>query len=233
MALEQLGSRPSAGTVVRARGNEVVVAGPTKPQVPAARREPPHPQRVRISSQSREKLGHDLDRLLDRWVGRLERRGQTIDDVGGVEAVVHAMEAALPVVNELARRAGPVHTTNQLRRLLPGVHAHPLGDQAVYNRVKARTLIGAKTMEGQWVYPAFQFQPRPGRLQPRDDVLTLWRLLPAVDQDRFDAWSLIAWLTGARRDLDGQAPLAWLDTHGIDDRLQRAAGQVRRRAAAS
>jgi hypothetical protein len=199
----------------------------------------PHPparirrdEKRRDSPESRKKLASDVEELLDQYLSRLERHGRTLDDVGGAEAVLGAVEAALPAANSLAERAGKVYTTRQLQALLPGVHAEPLKDQAVYNRVKSRTLIGAKTSDNRWVYPAFQFQARPGRLQPRQDVLDLWQLLPPPDERRLDAWTLISWLGGPRRDLEGQTPLDWLDQHGIDVRLQRAAGQVRRRAAA-
>jgi hypothetical protein len=50
--------------------------------------------------------------------------------------------------------------------------------------------------------------------------------------DRFDGWTVAAWITGSRRDLDAASPLEWLDTHGLDDRLQQAASDFRRRAAA-
>lgn len=169
---------------------------------------------------------------LERYVSGLVADGRSVEDVGGIDVVADAIEAALPTLSPLADRAGPVFTVDQLRRLLGGVRAAPLDPQAIYNRANRRTLIGAKTAEGQWVFPAFQFQARPGRLQLRDDVLELWRLLPAPAAGGFDAWTLLAWLTGPRADLDGYAPLRWLDDHGLDDRLHRAAGQLRRRAAA-
>lgn len=186
---------------------------------------------TRHSPAARRTLTSNIEALLDRYLLRLERRGVTLDDVGGIEAVLGAIEAALPAANSLAERAGKVYTTKQLQTLLPGVHAEPLKDQAIYNRVRSRTLIGAKTADHRWVLPAFQFQARPGRLQPRQDVIDLWQLLPPPDERRVDAWTLISWLSGPRHDLDGQTPLEWLDQHGIDVRLQRAAGQLRRRAA--
>jgi hypothetical protein len=182
------------------------------------------------SPAQRRKLTRDVEALLERYLLRLEQRGVTLEDVGGMEAILGAVEAALPAANSLAERAGKVYTTRQLQTLLPGVHAEPLKDQAVYNRVRSRTLIGAKTADHRWVFPAFQFQARPGRLQPRQDVIDLWQLLPPADDRRVDAWTLISWLGGPRQDLAGLTPLQWLDQHGIDERLQRAAGQVRRRA---
>lgn len=179
----------------------------------------------------RELARTNVGEVVDTYLSRLYDQGKSIDDVGGVDAVVGAVEAALPRVNRLAERAGTVYTTAQLQQLLPGVHAPAIRDQAIYNRTQSRRLIAAKTSDGRIVYPAFQFVVRPGRLQVRNDVIELWKLLPASEQ-RIDAWTLIAWLNGPRKDLEGQTPLEWLDGHGLDERLQRAAGQVRRRAAA-
>jgi hypothetical protein len=169
--------------------------------------------------------------VVDDYLSGLYGQGKTVDDVGGIGAVVGAVEAALPRANRLAARAGTVYTTGQLQKLLPGIHASELRDQSVYNRVNARRLIAAKTSDGRVVYPAFQFVVRPGRVQVRNDVIDLWQLLPVPSDGRIDAWTSISWLNGPRKDLDGQTPLAWLDSHGLDQRLRRAAGQMRRRAA--
>lgn len=177
-------------------------------------------------------LKEGVDERLERYVRRLVAAGRSVDDVGGVDGVIAAIEASLPAVNRLAERAGPVFTVEQVRRLLVGVHNEPLDPQAVYNRARKRQLVGAKTADGQWVFPEFGFTRRPGRLQVREDVLDLWRLLPEPSKTRFDAWTLIGWLGGPRADLGGGTPLEWLDTNGLDALLQRATGQVRRRAAA-
>jgi hypothetical protein len=61
-------------------------------------------------------------------------------------------------------------------------------------------------------------------------VLALWNLLPVGGP--LAHLDLVAWMTGPRRDLDGQSPVEYLRDHGLDAALERAAGQVRRRAAA-
>jgi hypothetical protein len=182
-----------------------------------------------------ERLRTELDEVFDRiardYAGALASAGADLDDLGGVEAVDTAVRAVLPRPNRLAARLGPVYTTGQLQRLLPGSDAAAITDQAVRNRLAAHTLIGAKSRDGRWVFPAWQFRVRSGRLTVRDDVICLWRRLP-VGEGTFDDWTLLAWMTGPRRDLDGLSPLEWLDRHGDDARLTRAAGRVHARGAA-
>lgn len=127
----------------------------------------------------------------------------------------------------LAERVGPCFRTAQLVRLLPESGPR-ITDEAVRARRQSGRLIGLRTRDRRWLYPAWQFHTRPGRLVIRDDVLELWGLLGAVD----DPWSRAAWLSGPRGDLAGVSPLAWLDRHGLDGRLRAAAGERRRRAAA-
>lgn len=129
--------------------------------------------------------------------------------------------------DRLAERVGPCYRTAQLVRLLPE-SGQPITDEAVRARRRSGSLIGLRTRDRRWVYPAWQFRVRPGRLVVRDDVFDLWALLGTAD----DPWSRAAWMGGRRRDLDGHSPLAWLQVHGLDERLRVAAGDRRRRAAA-
>lgn len=178
----------------------------------------------------RERLGAELGPVLDRYARQLAVRGNTLEAVGGAEQLAATVAAVLPRPNRLVERIGPVYTTSQLRRLLPGPGADPVTDQAVRNRVTDGRLIAIRTSDGRRAYPAFQFTAAPGRLVPRDDVLKLWGRLPVGGP--LDEVTLVSWLTGGRRDLDGHSPLEWLDQHGFDERLDRAVGQLRRRAAA-
>jgi hypothetical protein len=138
------------------------------------------------------------------------------------------LAAVLPDTSgRLADRVGPCYRTNQLVRLLPESGA-AITDEAVRARRESGRLIGLRTRDRRWLYPAWQFRTRPGRLEVRADVLDLWQLLGHAD----DAWSRAAWLTGPRADLAGESPLGWLDRHGLDRGLRAAAGDRRRRAAA-
>lgn len=204
-----------------------------KQATPRARATPPAAPTQQLHdeiSTIQQQLHVKLDDVFARYAKTLVRHGHDLDDIGGIEQVADTIEQALPRPNRFARRVGPIYTSGQLRRLLPGLHTDPVTDQAVRNRREAGRLVAFKTADDRWAFPAFQFTVRPGRLEPRADVIELWQLLPldsplpTVDQ--------AAWLTGPRRDLDGQTPLQWLDTHGLDEQLRRAAGQLRRRAAA-
>lgn len=186
--------------------------------------------------QLRSQLREVFDSVVDECASELAAAGRDLDDLGGADAIHDAVRAVLPRPNRFAARVGPVYTTGQLRRLLPGVKAEPVKDQAVYNRLDDRRLVGAKTRDNRWVFPVWQFRVRPSKLVVREDVLELWQLLPAEDDPvtgaTFDTWTLLAWMTGPRSDLDGHSPLSWLDEHGLDQHLRRAAGQVRARAVA-
>ncbi len=210
--------------------------------VKARKKVPAKPQRAAASpvsaeqlEKARAKIRDQLNRVFEAvaedCAAELASSGKDVDDLGGPDAVADAVRAVLPRVNRFVDRAGPVYTTGQLQVLLPGLKARKIGDQAVRNRLDKRRLIGAKTSDKRWVFPAYQFQVRPGRLVVREDVLELWNELP-VGSDTFDDWTLLAWMSGPRTDLDGNSPLQWLDDHGLDQRLKRAAGRVRARAAA-
>lgn len=127
-----------------------------------------------------------------------------------------------------AERLGPVYVTGQLQRLLPGARATPITDEAVRDRRRAGRLIGIRTADGRWVWPAWQFEVSGGRLVPSAVVLELWALLPWRSAN---ALELVAWMTGRRADLDGATPLHYVRSNGIDDRVLRAAARLTARTA--
>lgn len=175
----------------------------------------------------RERLVAALSELADEYADRLAAAGSGLDDVGGAAGIADLVRAVLPRPNRFAARVGPVYSTGQLARLLPGTGAPSITDEAVRDRRRNRRLVGFKTADGRWAWPAWQFRTVPGRLVPRDEVIALWRLLP---DDGPSELTRIAWMTGAHRGLDGHSPRAWLDQHGLDDRLravtQRWAGRL-------
>ena len=134
-----------------------------------------------------------------------------------------------PARSRWAGRIGPVYTTGQLQRLLPGHRRNPISDEAVRDRHRNGRLIGFKTADGRWAWPAFQFTTAGGRLQPAAEVLELWRTLPWQDANELE---LISWLTGLRGDLDGTSPLEHVRNRGLDEPLVRAAGRLTGRLAA-
>lgn len=158
------------------------------------------------------------------WDALSALAGTTDPERAGMLALAHPRPAN---GDRLAERVGPCYRTAQLVRLLPE-SGRPITDEAVRARRRSGSLLGLRTRDRRWVYPAWQFRARPGRLVVRDDVLDLWALLGAAD----DPWSRAAWVRGPRRDLDGHSPLTWLEAHGLDERLRAAAGDRRGRAVA-
>jgi hypothetical protein len=179
------------------------------------------------TADERDLLGKELSRIAEEYAEQLDRAGTSLDDVGGVDGVAGLVRAVLPRFNRFVARVGPVYTTGQLQRLLPGAGAGPISDEAVRDRARKGRLIGFRTADRRWAWPAWQFRVQPGRLAPREEVLALWRLLPA---DGPDELTRVAWLTGAHDDLDGRSPLAHLDAAGLDDRVTAAAHRWAARA---
>lgn len=170
--------------------------------------------------EDRERLVAALGDVAGEYVDGLAAAGSGIDEVGGVHRIAALVRAVLPRPNRFVARVGPVYGTGQLTRLLPGSDAGPITDEAVRDRQRNQRLVGFKTADGRWAWPAWQFRSAPGRLIPRDEVVALWRLL-AVDGP--SELTRVAWMTGGHDALDGQSPCAWLDRHGLDDRLRSVA----------
>jgi hypothetical protein len=162
---------------------------------------------------------HDvLDRILD----ERERLGRQLDEAQTADRLV----AALVAPRRWSDRIGEVYTTGQLRRFLPGSDHAPISDEAVRDRRRNGRLIGFKTVDDRWAFPAFQFEVRPGRLQLRREVVELWSQLPWRSSDPLE---LIAWLIAPRSDLGGSAPVDHVQQHGVDDFLRSAVGRLRGR----
>lgn len=162
-----------------------------------------------------------------RHLEQLAERGQDVSP----ENVVGALELGLPRQerSRWANRVGPVYTTGQLQRLLRGARSRPITDEAVRDRRRSGRLVGFKTADGRWVWPAWQFGTANSRLLPHEDVIDLWQLLPWQSAN---ALELVSWMIGSRRDLDGVSPVHHVLAHGVDERVRRAAARLRGRIAA-
>lgn len=168
----------------------------------------------------RARLAATLSGIADEYADRLAAAGNGLKDVGGVDGIAELVRAVLPRPNRFAARVGPIYSTGQLTRLLPGSSIPAITDEAVRDRQRNARLIGFKTADGRWAWPAWQFRTAPGRLIPRDDVIALWRLLPTGGPSEL---TRIAWMTGEHAGLDGLSPLEWLSAHGLDDQLHAVA----------
>lgn len=120
----------------------------------------------------------------------------------------------------LARRIGPVYTTDDLSCWLVTPGRPPLTTQAIRKRAKRRQLVGFSTDDKQWAFPAWQFDRAAGRLIPRQEVVSLWQRLPhgAV----LTSADLAAWMNTKFASLDG-TPAGRADRRGADDAALAAA----------
>ncbi|HEX9888345.1 MAG TPA: hypothetical protein VGA69_02620 [Nitriliruptorales bacterium] len=168
---------------------------------------------------------------------RLPRSGR-IDDANDVDVEALGSQAvdwllaalyATSGTSPLARRIGPVYSSEDLARWLVAPGSEPLTTQAVRKRAKGGQLVGFLTDDRQWAFPAWQFDRAAGRLVPRSEVVALWRQLP---RDSFlSDVDLAAWMNTELRSLR-KTPAAYADRHGADAvELGSAVSRLRRRAA--
>lgn len=162
-------------------------------------------------------------------IGRLVAAARDGVDISP-ELLDIALEKGLPTVvrDSLWRaRVGAVYRTGQLQDLLSAEGR--ISDEAVRSRMRNRKLIGFKTSDGRWAWPDWQFESDRGRLQPRQTVIALWNELDPPEGRELTA---ISWMRGRRRDLEDETPLDYLDGHGVDAALHRAASRWHYRNAA-
>lgn len=149
----------------------------------------------------------------------------------GTEAADWAMAAALAAAGTslVARRIGPVYTTHDLARWLVAPGRSPMTGEAIRKRAKQRQLVAFQTDDGQWAFPAWQFDRAAGRLVPRAEVIALWQKLP--DDGFLTNADLAAWMSTAQHAL-GSTPAAFAHASGADDAsLDTAVSRLRARAA--
>ena len=121
----------------------------------------------------------------------------------------------------IAQRIGPVYTIEDLSRWLVMPGSPPLTTQAIRKRAKRRQLVGFLTDDGQWAFPAWQFDRVAGRLIPRHEVVSLWQRLP--HDGVLTAADLAAWTNTEFASLGG-TPAERADRRGVDDSLRMKAG---------
>jgi hypothetical protein len=112
----------------------------------------------------------------------------------------------------VAERIGPVYDTSALAEYLasPG---DPFETETVRKRANKRQLIAFRAGDGQWAFPAWQFDTIGGRLVPNPDVVALWSVLPhgrwMTDAD------LCMWMNTPLRSL-GATPVGYARAAGTD-----------------
>lgn len=149
-----------------------------------------------------------IEEAADAFVARLRERLANVErredldarQVGAQAAGWAAAALDTAGTSLLARRIGPVYSTENLSRWLTAPGAASLTGEAVRKRAKLRRLVAFRTDDRQWAFPAWQFERLAGRLVPREEVAALWRRLPhsgfLTDAD------LAAWMNTRLRSLD-------------------------------
>lgn len=132
-----------------------------------------------------------------------------------VEHGIHARRPTSPVPDLV----GPVYTSGGVQSLLH------ISRQQLADRRHRGTIVTARTTDGRWVYPAYQFLD--GAL--RSDVREVLDTLRASGTP--DPWTVTLWFPTARAELGGVSPLKLLDAGHLDDVLAHAAGTAARWAA--
>lgn len=176
---------------------------------------------------------------VDAFARELRERLRAFEEpAGGLDASRIGLEAAdwaaaavtaAAGTSLLARRIGPVYVADDLRRWLTAPGRRPLTGEAVRKRAKLRQLVGFRTDDGHWAFPAWQFDRVAGRLVPRAEVTALWQRLP---HDGFlTAADLAVWMSTRLADLRS-TPADRAHSHGRDDAaLVHAVARLRARVA--
>jgi hypothetical protein len=90
--------------------------------------------------------------------------------------------------------------------------------QALDDRRRRGTILAARTADGVWAYPSFQFDVTARRVRPAlAPVLVALKGAPR--------WGAALWLVTARDDLDGSSPEVAVDGEGARDRVVQLAQQ--------
>lgn len=119
-------------------------------------------------------------------------QGRSVAELG-IDELAERMAAVVPAPSPVNALFGPFYRTDQIVTLLG------ITRQGVFDRVRQRSLLGMRTVEGTWVYPTLQFEGH--RLLPE-----LARVLRAFHENA-DGWSIAAWLASPNAALDGEQPI--------------------------
>lgn len=164
-----------------------------------------------------EQVSAEVERRLRRLAHAWREHGRDLRELGDAAAMADRMVAALPAPAPWNELVGPFFRTSQVAGML-GVSR-----QAVDERRRRGTLLGCRTRDEHWVFPAFQFRGRTTRPE-------LVALLRAFDSPTVDGWTLAAWLTAPHEHLENSSPLEHVSRlGGMDDRLSLLAADQQAR----
>lgn len=136
-----------------------------------------------------------LDAVEDGLHSRLS--GHRMQALGPPDRVAERMLATVPMAHPWDEQIGPFYDTPGVVRLLD------VSKQAVFDRVRRRTLLATNTSRGRALYPIWQFDG--SKINPAvSRILTLFRDVPV------DGWAIASWFTTPAAVLDGATPISWL-----------------------
>lgn len=146
-----------------------------------------------------EHLRHELEDLASRW----DAEGRSVTELGSAVQLAGRMLATLPEPSPWDAVLGPFYRTSGVARLLGGVSR-----QAVAERRRRHTLLGLRTADGTWVYPASQFDDSGGVVDGLSQVLQVLAAAPV------DEWTAAGWLAAGQDELGSQTVFEWLRSGG-------------------
>lgn len=141
-----------------------------------------------------ERVASGLAQLERRYSGQ----GRSLAELGSAEVLAERMVAALPSPSPWGE-LGPFYSSAKIAQILGGISR-----QAVADRRGRGTLLGLKTADGAWVYPAFQLDEHNAVLSGLPDILKI------LTASGVDEWTLASWLTSTMGSLGDLSPVEWL-----------------------
>jgi len=143
-------------------------------------------------------------RLAEALTGRLDElytsHAVTLGDAP--EEVARRMVSSVPRQHVYDESIGPFYDTEGVRKVL-SCNGKPVSRQAIFDRIARVTILAAKTADGRWAFPTFQFagdEVLPGLR----DVLAVFRGVPV------DGWAVAAWLNAPSPTLEETSAVQWL-----------------------
>jgi len=176
------------------------------------------PTTIPLAKQSRQWVESVTSRVHERLVEFVEADQTAVGALGDPDHFAERILASVPEPSPWSDVVGPVYSTRGVARLFGGISR-----QAVAERRSRRRLFGVRTSDGEWVYPAWQFDVA-NRV-----VAGLPEVLACFEPETVDGWTLASWLTAERATLGGASIVDWLQSGGdVEPALVLARDAARR-----
>jgi hypothetical protein len=141
-----------------------------------------------------ESVAKHVRRALAGLAESYAEKGRSLEDLGTAEEIAKRMLATVPVPSDWDELVGPFYSSSKVAQLLGNVSR-----QAIAERRERHTLLGLRTADGSYVYPAFQFDAH-------NEVLPgLALVLQCFDPNDVDEWTVAGWLVALQRSLSGRS----------------------------